>query len=499
MVSIVSRATRIVRLAAVAAVAASVGMSTGPAWADQPDADQSQRQVASGVMHWTINSHFLNVLKMMMHGSWSTSSGASWGDKTFSFPASEGSLSSTMQKADVKYSGTVHFTGVDGRMDLTLSDPEIVVNNGDDHVIMTVKSKTMAGESVDYGRITFVDMTGSITQGQNDVAQIAGTNVKLNSQAVDAFAGFYQAGKPMDDIDSPLNLGPQSSRPEPTVAPKPSVTPKPSVKPKPTVASKPDQNTIMAPQSDAATGAAAGEAPSAGAHKIIRKQVCTVVPGASRATSPTSTPAKVGKGSMNWGVSTSFVNALKGPMQGKWTMSGGASADGTRFNFPFSGGSYDRATKTGNLNFSGGVHFTGMHGLLDLALSDPSLSLKNGKGVMKLTLNAGGMAPFKGRVDFANVSVVSSGSGFTATSVVLTGNGVQVWNGFYKKGHSMDNFSASLGDKSDSASAAKQDSASLVKKSAASPTKRECHDVLVDAKTGQIISGSNGSLPNTGV
>lgn len=33
MVSIVSRATRVVRLAAV--VAASVGMSTGPAWADQ--------------------------------------------------------------------------------------------------------------------------------------------------------------------------------------------------------------------------------------------------------------------------------------------------------------------------------------------------------------------------------------------------------------------------------------------------------------------------------
>ncbi|OFR53605.1 HtaA domain protein [Propionibacterium sp. HMSC078F10] len=366
-------------------------------------------------------------------------------------------------------------------MDLTLADPEIVVNNGDDHVIMSVKSKTMVGQSVDYGRITFVDMTGSITQGQNDAAQVVGTNVKLNSQAVDAFAGFYRAGKPMDDIDSSLKLGPQSSRPEPTVTP------------------KPDQSTIMAPQSDAATEAAAGEAPSAGAHKIIRKQVCTVVPGASRATSPTSTPAKVGKGSMNWGVSTSFVNALKGPMQGKWTMLGGASADGTRFNFPFSGGNYDRATKTGNLNFSGGVHFTGVHGLLDLSLSDPSLSLKNGKGVMKLTLNAGGMAPFKGRVDFANVSVVPSGSGFTATSVVLTGNGVQVWNGFYKKGHSMDNFSVSLGDKSDSASAAKQNSASLVKKSAASPTKRECHDVLVDAKTGQIISGSNGSLPNTGV
>lgn len=35
MVSIVSRATRVVWLAAVAAVAASVGMSTGPAWADQ--------------------------------------------------------------------------------------------------------------------------------------------------------------------------------------------------------------------------------------------------------------------------------------------------------------------------------------------------------------------------------------------------------------------------------------------------------------------------------
>ncbi|MES7342454.1 HtaA domain-containing protein [Cutibacterium acnes] len=253
------------------------------------------------------NSHFLNALKMMMHGSWSTSSGASWNGKAFSFPVSKGSLSSTAQKADVKYSGSVHFTGVGGRMDLTLADPEIVVNNGDDHVIMSVKSKTMVGQSVDYGRITFVDMTGSITQGQNDAAQVVGTNVKLNSQAVDAFAGFYQAGKPMDDIDSSLKLGPQSSRPEPTVTPKPSVkpkprvSPKPSAKPKPTVAPKPDQSTIMAPQSDAATEAAAGEAPSAGAHKIIRKQVCTVVPGASRATSPTSTPAKVGKGSMNWG------------------------------------------------------------------------------------------------------------------------------------------------------------------------------------------------------
>lgn len=145
MVSIVSRATRVVRLAAVAAVAASVGMSTGPAWADQPDADQSQRQVALGAMQWTINSHFLNALKMMMHGSWSTSSGASWNGKAFSFPVSKGSLSSTAQKADVKYSGSVHFTGVGGRMDLTLADPEIVVNNGDDHVIMSVKSKTMVG------------------------------------------------------------------------------------------------------------------------------------------------------------------------------------------------------------------------------------------------------------------------------------------------------------------------------------------------------------------
>ena len=239
-------------------------------------------------MQWTINSHFLNALKMMMHGSWSTSSGASWNGKAFSFPVSKGSLSSTAQKADVKYSGSVHFTGVGGRMDLTLADPEIVVNNGDDHVIMSVKSKTMVGQSVDYGRITFVDMTGSITQGQNDAAQVVGTNVKLNSQAVDAFAGFYRAGKPMDDIDSSLKLGSQSSRPEPTVAPKPSVkpkpkvspkpsakpkpkvSPKPSAKPKPTVAPKPDQNTIMAPQSDAATGAAAGGVPSTGAHKIIR-------------------------------------------------------------------------------------------------------------------------------------------------------------------------------------------------------------------------------------
>lgn len=116
-------------------------------------------------MYWIINFYFLNVLKMMMYGLWFMSSGVSWNGKIFLFLVSKGSLSFIVQRVDVKYFGIVYFIGVGGRMDFIFVDFEIVVNNGDDYVIMFVKFKIMVGQLVDYGCIIFVDMIGFIMQG----------------------------------------------------------------------------------------------------------------------------------------------------------------------------------------------------------------------------------------------------------------------------------------------------------------------------------------------
>ena len=224
-----------------------------------------------------------------------------------------------------------------------------------------------------------------------------------------------------------------------------------------------------------ATRMKAGEKPqSRAAHHTITKRVCTT--GASKVTS----------GSLTWGIRTSFTSYLRGPIaKGSWQLSGGANWNGSAFTFPLTSGSYDPATKSGSVKYSGSVHMTGHHGILDMTLAEPSLEIKGSTGHLYLDVKSSSMDGKKtsyGRVDFATFQVSTSGnSAIKGSSVKLTATGAKAFAGFYKAGEPMNPLSTNLTSSAD----------------------KVCHNVTVDAVTGKVIGGDSGKgagrgLPATG-
>jgi hypothetical protein len=210
------------------------------------------------------------------------------------------------------------------------------------------------------------------------------------------------------------------------------------------------------------------------AHRTMTKQVCTI--GASKVTS----------GSLTWGIRTSFTSYLRGPIaNGSWKLSGGANWNGSAFTFPLTSGSFDPATKSGSLKYSGSVHMTGHHGILDMTLAEPSLQIKGSTGHLYLDVKSSSMDGKKtnyGRVDFATFGVsVSGNAAIKGSPVKLTATGAKAFAGFYRAGEPMNPLSTNL----------------------TLSAEKVCHNVTVDAVTGKVIGDDSGKgagrgLPVTG-
>ena len=279
-----------------------------------------------------------------------------------------------------------------------------------------------------------------------------------------------------DDTRTPVTYqaAPVPPAPKPSIAPSTPVKPstpsksskpvEPSMPAKPSVSAKPSPTLKSVPAKPVVTTPAP--------HRTITRKVCT------------NGRSKVTAGSLRWGLRTSFTSYLRGPIaNGSWKLSDGADWNGSAFTFPLRSGSFDPATKSGTLNYSGTVHMTGHNGILDMTISNPALVIKGSTGHVYMTVKSSSMDGRKtdyGRVDFATFSTSTSGNvKINGSSVKLTAQGAKAFAGFYKAGEPMDSLSSSV----------------------TLPAEKVCHDVTIDAVTGKVISGGPGSgrgLPATG-
>ncbi|MDO4411662.1 HtaA domain-containing protein [Cutibacterium sp.] len=272
---------------------------------------------------------------------------------------------------------------------------------------------------------------------------------------------------------------PASSAPaQPSTPAKPSTSAKPSTPAKPAVPSKrstPVKSSTAAKPKTPAKPARTSKpvtkpaATTPAPHRTITKKVCT------------NGKAKVAGGSLTWGLRTSFTSYLRGPIaNGSWKLSNGADWNGSAFTFPVSSGSFDPATKSGTLNYSGTIHMTGHKGILDVTFSNPSLVIKGSTGHVYLTVKSSstdGKKTDYGRVDFATFSVSTSGNvKINGSSVKLTAIGAKAFAGFYKTGEPMDSLTSKLTLSSE----------------------KVCHDVTIDAVTGKVISDGSGTTGTSG-
>lgn len=153
-------------------------------------------------------------------------------------------------------------------------------------------------------------------------------------------------------------------------------------------------------------------------------------------------PGKLGSASLNWGVKSSFVKYVEGPIgNGSITTSNGAARSEGGITWGSGSGSLD-AAGVGTLTFPGAVRFTAHDGVLDVRLSNVQVKTTDGNSgtlvAVAKSQDMAGNVVTDGEVTLADLSFDSlSSEGGTATAT-LTEEGAQAFVGFYEVGSELD-------------------------------------------------------------
>ena len=161
-------------------------------------------QVSGGSFTWGVKESFRAYISgSIANGSWEESDGATYETPNFSWGGATGSIDPETGEGSVSFTGTVHFTGHDGVLDLTLANPTIEFEgDGSAALLLDARSNDMEGEvAIDATQEWVGDVTVPDQLGVSDNAlQLQDLPTKLTNSGAKAFAGFYEADIDLDPI-----------------------------------------------------------------------------------------------------------------------------------------------------------------------------------------------------------------------------------------------------------------------------------------------------------
>lgn len=181
---------------ALIASAAAVGGVVAPASAASGD-------VANATLDWGVKQSFRTyITSPIAHGSATLGAGATLnGDGTYRWPAGAGSVDDAVPTADVKFGGSVHFSGHNGELDIVLENPRVVVSGGTGTLYLDVTSKGYQGQpGVDADNVPFASLQTGAPTVANNVATWTNAPAALTAEGSNAFQGFYPPGEAIDPV-----------------------------------------------------------------------------------------------------------------------------------------------------------------------------------------------------------------------------------------------------------------------------------------------------------
>lgn len=214
-------------------VAAALLVAPSAAGASPLPAEESGGScaVTEGTLTWGVKESFRAYISgSIANGSWEVSDGAEYEIPSFVWSNPTGEIDPETGTGSVSFTGTVHFTGHDGVLDLTLANPTIEFEgDGTAALLLDARSTDMEGEvAVDEVQ----EWVGAITAPQtfdvvDDQLELSEMPASLTNSGAGAFAGFYEADTELDPIN--LSLGFEgcegvSSTPAETADPEPEAT-----------------------------------------------------------------------------------------------------------------------------------------------------------------------------------------------------------------------------------------------------------------------------------
>ncbi|WP_311342597.1 HtaA domain-containing protein [Corynebacterium riegelii] len=162
-------------------------------------------------------------------------------------------------------------------------------------------------------------------------------------------------------------------------------------------------------------------------------------------------------GTMDWGIRESFRKYVEtGVAKGSISTGGGATRSGSGFSFPLESAAISSST-SGQINFSGEVHFYGHNGALDMTLRNPIIVVNGTQAELRVDYasrkyegmdKTGGFR--EGRQEVLAAIALNQAPDFAAAqttiagSVSLTASGAEIFGGFYEAGEQLDPISIGL-------------------------------------------------------
>lgn len=201
-------ASRIGALAASAAVAGAT-LLIAPTAATAQTSDGAC-VVTGSTLTWGVKESFRAYISgSIANGAWETSDGAAYETPEFVWTNGTGTFDPTAGTGSVSFPGTVHFTGHDGVLDLTLANPTVEFEGGSSAaLLLDARSTDMEGEvAVDTAQewVGEIALDGDLVPSDG-VLDLADQPTTLTNSGAAAFAGFYEAGVDLDPLSVLLEL-----------------------------------------------------------------------------------------------------------------------------------------------------------------------------------------------------------------------------------------------------------------------------------------------------
>jgi hypothetical protein len=367
----------------------------------------------AGSLIWGVKSSFRSYITgPIAKGAITLGDGAKLSGGAYWFGQAKGGTYSVKKgTGSTAYSGSVHFTGHAGLLDLTFSDPVVRVTSATE---ATLSVRINGGSSVALGAI---DLSKAKKTSAKGSVAYSSAPVSLTSAGVAAFSyngsGFYGVGQSMDPVSFVIgSTAKAGSTDTTTVSTFTDETWTPPTEPTATEGAEFVDLLDEPHAGNAVTVTASGfEANETGIKVVVYSDPIvldtaatadaagvvswsgilpmSLEPGEHTLTFSGSvdrgivfTVAEaedlagcvVTSASITWGFKESFRSYISGSIaNGEWTPSDGATYETPNFGWATATGTYDPETHSGLVSFTGSVRFTGHDGLLDTTIANPQI------------------------------------------------------------------------------------------------------------------------------
>lgn len=167
------------------------------------------QEVTGATMSWGVKESFRTYITGPIAKGTISTSGVADNGSSYGWSGGSGAYNPSDSLGRVSYSGSVHFTGHGGQLDMTLANPRIQVTGPSSAVLIAdISSKQLSGGTVSVsGTIATLSLSGGSSSTTSTSVSYSGVPATLTEYGASAFGGFYSGGAALDPVSFTWPLG----------------------------------------------------------------------------------------------------------------------------------------------------------------------------------------------------------------------------------------------------------------------------------------------------